>query len=175
MEAELMFRNSRVQFVALQDIPKMNLVGLTVGPFKQGETYTERFWVAACLERAGVVALAEEYRLSFNQLSKIHWLHIMKEEGRLPPLPQNFYFLCRHLLQELSESIDSREEYLDALSFFESIIEIRTREIVNMALMDLAKPPEELTEMEKAFYLKIRKDISLLKNKLQGKMENERG
>ena len=51
------FSNTLVRVIALRNSPEIVLVGLIVGPFREGEIYNLYYWIAENLEKEGIIKI----------------------------------------------------------------------------------------------------------------------
>ena len=121
---DFIFENTPVKVVALRDSPRIDLVGVEVGPFEEGKEYFIRFWIAKQLEKSGLVRLSEDGSISAAGLYKIQWKERIQPAYQLSPLPERFYPKLRYLLKELKEQskegIEKIREYERVKQHFNS-------------------------------------------------------
>jgi len=61
-DSDFTFENKLVSIVAMRDCSKIEIGGLSVGPFEEGQEYKVRFWIAKeldCGTRTGCVNMNE--------------------------------------------------------------------------------------------------------------------
>jgi len=164
-DADFLFDNAPVTVVAVRNSSEIDLAGLKVGPFEEGNEYEVRFWVARELEKAGIVQSREE-SLSASRLYKIQWTERIQSTGQLSSMPEDFYPRLRRLLQELKSSSKTspekmREyEYVQQLS--QDILNCRLKKIVSLASTPGQKSQiiRSLTVEEQELYERLEKIIT---------------
>ena len=164
-DADFAFENMPVRVIALRSSPKIELSGLTTGPFEEGNEYTVRFWVAKHLEKAGIARFLGE-ELNAPRLYKIQWTERIQSISQLSSLPDDFYPRLRRLLAELKASSKSspekmREyEYIQKLS--QDIVNCRLRKIISLASTPGEKSQilRNLTTEERNLYDRLEKIIN---------------
>lgn len=135
-DADFIFENESTRVVAVRNSPKIELAGLTVGPFEEGNEYDVRFWVARELEKAGIIRSREE-TLTASRLYKIQWTERIQSVSNLSSLPEDFYPRLRRLIGRLKRSSRSspekmREyEYVQKLS--KDIVGCRLKKVISLA------------------------------------------
>jgi len=110
-DVDFMFENSLFKVVADRNFPETDLVGIKVGPFKEGKEYEVQFWIAEELEKAGIVHFREEDMLDSAKLYKIHWKERIQSVRSVATLPEDFYpKLRRYLLKVKKEGTRNPEK-----------------------------------------------------------------
>ncbi|MBS7635503.1 DNA replication complex GINS family protein, partial [Candidatus Bathyarchaeota archaeon] len=134
--SDFMFENNFVNVVAIINHPKIEMVGLSIGPFEEGKDYNIRLWIAQELERDGVVKI-KEGALDATKLYRIQWTERIQAVSQLSSLPEDFYPKLRRMIEDLrSASKTSPEkmreyEYVQNLSL--DIINCRLKKIISLA------------------------------------------
>jgi DNA replication factor GINS len=164
-DIDFSFEHSTVKVVANRNCPEIELAGLSVGPFEEGNEYEIPFWVAQKLEKAGIARFREEEVLDVAKLYKIQWTERVQTAGQISKLPENFYPKLRRYLVELKENASKTPEKLRE---YEKIRHLR-RDTVNSRLkkiVSLASAPDQteqilknLTLEERLLYEKLHKFI----------------
>lgn len=135
-DADFTFENRSARVIAVRNSPKIELAGLTVGPFEEGNEYDVRFWVARELEKVGIVRRREE-TLTPSRLYKIQWTERIQSVSNLSSLPEDFYPRLRRLIEGLKRSSRSSpekmREYEYALKLSKDIVGCRLKKIVSLA------------------------------------------
>jgi len=135
-DADFTFENTSVRVTALRSSPKIELEGLSTGPFEEGNEYEVRYWIARELEKAGIARFREE-PLDAVKLYKIQWTERIQSVGQLSSLPEDFYPRLRRLLAELKDSSgrspESMREYERVQGFSQDIVNCRLRKIISLA------------------------------------------
>jgi len=165
------FLNTPVRAIALKNSPEIVLVGLIVGPFREGESYNLYYWIAENLEKEGIIKIGEENVLALEQLEKLRWLQSTQKGGALLLLPSMFYSMAKRLVIHLSESsepinIQRGERATKAL---QDLVNLRMAIIVRGALSGLAKPPANQTPEEESLYWELHRNIGEHKKAFMGK------
>lgn len=164
-DADFMFENKLVRVIANRNEPEIELVGLKVGPFKEGRDYELRFWIAQELERANIVRFPETELLDEVKLHKINWKERVQPTSKVSPLEAEFYPKLRRYLAHLEKSSQNNSDILKerekSQKTSRDIVNCRVRKIVSLA----SAPPltehalENLTPEEKTLYHKLHKTI----------------
>ena len=153
---DIEFRHSLRRMVALRDCPRIEMAGMTIGPFKAREIFQIEYSIGRILERKGVARFDEEI-LSPDMVFKIHWKENVQTPERLSSLPKYFYPMLRRLLAALEEK-GSRDPdkllvYKRLLDFSRDIVNCRLRKVVRLATISAPKQVlENLTPEERALY-----------------------
>ena len=136
-DADFIFENTPVRVVALRNSPKINLIGVEVGPFNEGNEYSVKFWIAKELEKGGVVRFPEEETLDASRLYKIQWTERIQPVSQISSLPEMFYPRLRHLLAELKRSsknnLENMKRYETMRRLSQDIITCRLKKIISLA------------------------------------------
>lgn len=156
------FLNTPVRVTALRNSPEIVLVGLIVGPFREGEIYNLYYWIAEKLEKEGIIKIGEENVLTLEQLEKLRWLQSTQKGGVLLPLPPMFYFMAKRLVIRLSKSSESLDVQRGerATKALQDLVSLRMAIIVRGALSGIVKPPANQTSEEESLYLELHRTIS---------------
>ncbi len=101
--ADFMFENTPVKIIVNRNCPAIELPGLKVGPFKEGEEQEVRFWIANELEKAGIARLRREEALDAIKLYKMHWKESVQPATQISSLPEDFYPGLRRYLKNLKK------------------------------------------------------------------------
>ncbi len=135
-DADFVFENEPTKVIAVRNSPEIELAGLKVGPFEEGNEYDVRFWVARELEKAGIVHRREE-TLTASRLYKIQWTERIQSVSNLSALPEDFYPRLRRLIKGLKRSSRSSpekmREYEYAHKLSKDIVGCRLKKIVSLA------------------------------------------
>jgi len=123
-----------VKIVANRNCPEIKLVGLTVGPFDEGNEYEVYFWVAKELASAGMVHFREDELWDATKLFKAQWKEGVQIPGQIGELPDDFYPKLRRYLMELKEQSQKQsekyQEYDRARQLARDIVNSRLKKIV---------------------------------------------
>ncbi len=169
--SDFMFENNFVNVVAIINHPKIELVGLSIGPFEEGKDYDIRLWIAQELERDGVVKI-KEGALDATKLYRIQWTERIQAVSQLSSLPEDFYPKLRRMIEDLrSASKTSPEkmreyEYVQNLSL--DIINCRLKKIISLASSSTQESLtlKNLTLEERDLYERIRRIINEWRSKI---------
>lgn len=164
-DADFLFENMPTRVIAVRSSPKIELAGLSVDSFEEGNEYEVRFWIAREIEKAGIARTREE-SLSASRLYKIQWTERAQPVSQLSSLPEDFYPRLRRLLEELKSSSKSspdkmrQYEYVQNLS--QDIVNSRLKKIVSLASTPGQKSQilRNLTVEERELYERLDKIIS---------------
>ncbi len=164
-DADFMFENTTVKIVINRNCPAIELAGLEVGPFKEGEEHEVRFWIAQELERAGIARLREEESLDAVKLYKMHWKENVQPATQISALSEDFYSRLRRYLASLKrESIkrpEKMKEYEKATRLSRDIVNCRLKKIVSLASAPAQTDQtlNNLTREERVVYESLREII----------------
>jgi len=164
-DADFLFENKSTKVIAIRNSPKIDLAGMSVGPFEEGNEYEVRFWVALELERVGIIRPREE-TMTASRLYQILHRERIQPVNNLSSLPEDFYPRLKRLVEELKSSSRSspekmREyEYVQKLS--SDIVGCRLKKIVSLACTPGQKSQvlRNLTIEELNLYEKLDKIIN---------------
>lgn len=130
------YENLLVKVIADSDHPKIELAGLTVGPFKQGNEYEVYYWVAKELVSSNIVHFRTE-ELNSTKLYKIQWRERNQIAGQISKLPEEFYPKLRRYLfkskKDLSLHPEKVREYDKAKDLAWDIVNSRLKKIVTLS------------------------------------------
>jgi hypothetical protein len=165
------FLNTLVRVIALRNSPEIVLVGLIVGPFREGEIYNLYYWIAENLEKEGILKIGEEKVLTLEQLEKLRFLQSTQKGGALLPLPSMFYPMAKRLVIRLSESTEPTNirKGERAAKSIQDLVNLRLAIIVRGALSGLAKPAANQTPEEESLYWELHRSIGEHKKAFMGK------
>jgi hypothetical protein len=172
-DIDFIFENSPIQITINRNCPQIELAGMKLGPYQEGEQYEVRYWVAHELEKAGIAHITEQERLDIRKINNIHW----KESGivharQLSTLEENFYPKLRRYLTDLKRGAignpEKLREYEKVVLMSQDIVNCRLRKIVS-----LASSPEQtnqilkdLAKEERILYERLHAIINEWKNKI---------
>lgn len=170
-DADTLFENKSTKIVAQRNSPMIELVGLKIGPFEEGNEYEVKLWVAQQLEKAGLVRCREE-TLTASRLYPILHRERIQPVGSLSSLPEDFYPRLRRVLVDTKiKSKSSPEkmreyEYVEQLS--KDIVSYRFKKIISLASSESQKSQQvrNLTVEEIALYEDLDKTISGWRNQI---------
>ena len=174
------FENSIVRVVANRNCSEINLVGLNVGPFEEGNEYEVYFWVALELAKSGIARFREEERLDAAKLNKIQWTERIQAPGQISKLPEDFYPKLRRCLTELKEQMtkdpEKMREYERVKHLTQDVINSRLKKIVSIASApaQTENALRNLSDEEKFLYERLYRLINQWKTQIleyEGKSE----
>jgi len=175
-DADLAFENSMVRVIALRESPKLELAGLSVGPFEEGKEYEIRLWLARELEKAGIVRIRDE-PFDSSMLHKIHWTERIQAAGKISALPPTFYPKLRALLSSLKEGslgdAETLREYELIKRLSRDIVDCRLKKIISLASTPGHKSHivRNLTVEERDLYKKLEAIIDAWRKEILGVVE----
>ena len=171
-DADFIFENSSVRIIAVRNSPKIELVGIEIGPFEEGNEYSVKFWIAKLLEKTGTIRFLEEEMLDIAKLSKIQWTEHIQSVSQVSSLSETFYPKLRHLLSELKISsrsnVEKMREYERVKWLSQDIVTCRLKKIILLASAadPLSQVLKNLTVEERRLYEDLRKTISEWKTQI---------
>jgi hypothetical protein len=131
------FENSLVKVIANGNYPKIELAGLTVGPFEEGNEYELYFWIAQQFVEQGIAHFREEDSLDAAKLYKVVWKERVQIAGQISELPEDFYPKLRRYLANIKEEIAKQpekvQEYEKAKHLARDIVNSRLKKIVALS------------------------------------------
>ncbi len=160
------FENSLVRIVANRNSPEIKLVGLSFGPFEEGNEYEVHYWAALELDKSGIAHLREEEQMDASKLNKIQWTERIQKSGQICKLPDHFYPKLRRCLKESKEKVtndpDRMREYERTKHLARDIISTRLKKIVSIASAPAQTENilRNLTIEEKALYEHLHKTVN---------------
>lgn len=164
--SDFIFENSSVKVTANRNCPEIKLVGLTIGPFEEGNVYEIPFWVAQELEKAGIVRFREEELLDAKKIYKIQWMERVQTPSQISKLPEDFYPKMRRYLAELkkasAKSPEKMREYEKSMQVIRDMVNARLKKIVSLATANFGQTEQilkNLTCEERLIYERLRKLI----------------
>ena len=171
-DLDLGFEHSLVKVIANRNCPEIRLVGLSVGPFEEGNEYEVQFWIAQELEKAGIARFREEERLDTTKLYKIQWTERVQTAGQIVRLPENFYPKLRRFLMELKEKAsdapEKMREYEKIRQLAQDVVNARLKKIVSLASASAQTEQtlKNFTVEEKFLYTQLYKLINTWKTQI---------
>jgi DNA replication initiation complex subunit (GINS family) len=136
---------------------RIDLIGIALGPYEEGNEYEVMFWVAQELKKADIARIREE-PLNPARLYRIQWKERLQPIGEFSSLPEDFYARLRRLLDELGKSSqtspDAMREYEQIQRLFKDIVNCRLRKIISLASKSerLNQIVRNLTDEEQSLY-----------------------
>ncbi len=160
------FENSLVKIVAHRNYPKIQLAGLSTGPFEEGNEYEVHYWIAQELVEAGIAHFREDDCLDVTKLYKIQWKERVQVAGQISELEENFYPKLRRYLANIKKGIAKHpervQEYEKAKQSAWDIVNSRLKKIVALS----SGPPQtdqilkKFTSEERFIYTQLSKIIN---------------
>jgi len=173
------FENSLIKIVANRNCPEIELAGLKVGPFEEGNEYEIRYWIARELIKSGIARFREEM-LDAAKLYKIQWKERVQTTRQISKLPEDFYPKLRRYLVELKEEIikkpEKMREYEKVRQLTQDIINSRLKKIVSLASAPAQTEQilKNFTREERFLYEEIYKLISEWRTQILTNKEGEK-
>jgi len=171
-DTDFIFENSPVKVIAARNSPKIELVGIDIGPFEEGNEYSIKFWIAKQLEKAGVMRFPEEEMLDVTRLIRIQYHERIQSVSQVSSLPEMFYPKLRYLLGELKvssrNSVEKMREHEKVKWLSQDIITCRLKKIVSLASASdhIDQVLRNLTVEERKLYEDLRRIINEWKAKI---------
>jgi hypothetical protein len=135
-DADASFENKPIKVVAVRSSPEIELTGLNVGPFEEGNEYEVRYWIACELEKAGIVRPREE-TLNASRLYPILHRERIQPISNLSSLPEDFYPRLRRVLEDLKgtskSSPEKMREYERVEQLSKDIADCRLKKIITLS------------------------------------------
>lgn len=179
-DADFVYENIAVKIVANRDSPKIDLPGTIVGPFKEGQEYEVRLWVAQELKKVGIARIRMDESLDLMVLNKIHWKERVQASQKVTSVPDDFYPKLRRFLEELNEEAikkpEKRSDYEKAVNLSDDITRMRLKKIVSLASSTSKTQTSQilrsLTKEEKSIYTYLHTIICEWRNEI---LKTQRG
>ena len=173
-DADFIYQNTPVKILANRNNPKIDLPGFTVGPFKEGQEYEVRLWVANELKKAGIARIRMDDPLDLMVLNKIQWKERVQTSQKVTSVPDDFYPKLRRYLEELNEEAikkpEKRNDYEKAMNLSDDIARMRLKKIVSLASSSSKTQTSQilrsLTNEEKSIYSHLHTIISQWRNEI---------
>ena len=131
------FENSLVRVVADRNHPEINLAGLSVGPFEEGNEYEVYYWLAQELAASGIAHFREDDALDATKLYKIQWKERVQIAGQISELTEDFYPKLRRYLAgiraEIAKHPEKAQEYEKAKHLARDIVNSRLKKIIALS------------------------------------------
>jgi hypothetical protein len=162
--------------VAIRNFPKIELVGFSIGPFKEGNEYEIKFWIAREIEKAGIARSREE-SLGPSRLYQLQHTERIQPTSNLSSLPKDFYPRLRRILNELKDSSknspEKMREFEHVQRLSQDIVNCRLKKIVSLASTSGSKSQilRNLTIEENELYERLNKIINEWQSKIIWKAE----
>jgi hypothetical protein len=160
------FENSLVKVIANRNCPEIELAGLTVGPFEEGNEYELYFWIAQQFAEQGIAHFREEDSLDAAKLYKVVWKERVQIAGQISELPEDFYPKLRRYLADIKGEIAKQpekvQEYEKAKHLAWDIVNSRLKKIVALSSgpVQTDQVLKKFTSEEKSIYQQLGKIIS---------------
>lgn len=152
------YEHSPTKILANRNCQEIQLAGLTVGPFEEGNEYEVAYWIAKELEKVGIARIREEEPLDATRLYKIQWTERVQAAGQISKLPENFYPKLRRFFAELKDegakSPEKVMEYEKATHVMRDIVNARLKKIISLssAQSQTEQVLNNLTKEERLLY-----------------------
>ena len=144
------FENLLVRVTADKNYPEIQLAGLSVGPFEEGNDYEVYYWIAQELAAEGIAHFREEDLLTATALYKTQWKERVQIAGQISELTEDFYPRLRRYLSSVKAEIVRRPEkardYEKAKHLAWDIVNSRLKKIIA-----LASGPTQTDQLQRKF------------------------
>ena len=160
------FENLLVRVTADRNYPEIQLAGLSVGPFEEGNDYEVYYWIAQELAEAGIVHFREDDLLNATTLHKIQWKERVQIAGQISELEEDFYPKLRRYLADMKAEIakqpEKAQDYEKARHLAMDIVNSRLKKIITLSAGPIQTEPirRRLTFEERFIYEQLGKMIS---------------
>ncbi|MCX8153216.1 MAG: hypothetical protein N3E52_02140 [Candidatus Bathyarchaeota archaeon] len=171
-DLDFCFENILVKIIADRNYPEIQLAGLSVGPFEEGNEYEVYYWVAYELVKAGIAHFREDDCLDATKLYKVQWKERVQVAGQISELSEDFYPRLRRYLADIKSEIakhpEKVQEYEKAKHSAWDIVNSRLKKIVALS----SSPPQpdqiqkKLTCEERLIYSQLSKIINAWKGQI---------
>jgi hypothetical protein len=137
-DEDFVFNNKLTRIITVRSHPKIDVLGITIGPFEKGKEFNVKFWIAEELVKANIARFSDDEMLNSTSLHKIHWKEVQIQTGRrISVLPEFFYPKLRNHLHQLKQKVmidpASSIEYDKAVGLAQDIINCRLSKIVGLS------------------------------------------
>jgi len=160
------FENLLVKIVANRNYPEIQLAGLSLGPFEEGNEYEVHYWIAQELVETGIAHFREDDCLDATKLYKIQWKERVQIAGQISELAEDFYPKLRRYLASIKKDIakhpEKAQEFEKAKQSAWDIVNSRLKKIVALS----SGPPQteqilkKFTSEERFIYEQLNKIIN---------------
>ena len=163
------FQNSSVKVIANRNYPKIELTGLEVGPFEEGNEYEVYYWIATELVSLDIVHFREEDTLDSTKLYKIQWKERVQAPGQISELSEDFYPKLRRYLLDMQNEVAKHPTKLEPMQELDrvrhlawDIINSRLKKIVALSSGPIQSDQivKKLSPEEKLIYSQLGKIIN---------------
>ena len=160
------FENSLVRVVADRNHPEINLAGLSVGPFEEGNEYEVYYWLAQELAASGIAHFREDDALDATKLYKIQWKERVQIAGQISELGEDFYPMLRRYLAgikaEIAKHPEKAQDYEKAKHLAWDIVNSRLKKIIALSSgpVQTGQIQKKLTCEERFIYEQLGKTLT---------------
>ena len=109
-DLDFRFENSCTKIIANKNYPKIQLTGLNVGPFEEGNEYEVYYWIADKLVEVGIAHFREDSQFGASELYKVQWKERVQTAGQMSELPEEFYPKLRRYLADMRKDFAKQPE-----------------------------------------------------------------
>ena len=166
------FENLLVRVTADKNYPEIQLAGLSVGPFEEGNEYEVYYWIAQELAAAGIAHFREDDLLTATALYKTQWKERVQIAGQISELNEEFYPKLRRYLADIKAEIaqhpEKAQDYEKAKHLAWDIVNARLKKIIALSSgpAQTGHLQKKLTCEERFIYEHIGKIISEWKSQI---------
>lgn len=109
-DLDFRFENSLAKVVANKNYPEIQLAGLCVGPFEEGNEYEVYHWIADKLVESEIAHFREDSQFGASELYKVQWKERVQTAGQISELPDEFYPKLRRYLADMRKDFLKQPE-----------------------------------------------------------------
>jgi hypothetical protein len=166
------FENLLVRVTADKNYPEIQLAGLSVGPFEEGNDYELYYWIAQELAAVGIAHFREDDLLTATALYKIQWKERVQIAGQISELNEEFYPKLRRYLADIKAEIaqhpEKAQDYEKAKHLAWDIVNSRVKKIIALSSgpAQTGQIQKKLTCEERFIYEQLGKLISEWKSQI---------
>jgi hypothetical protein len=166
------FENLLVRVTADKNYPEIQLAGLSVGPFEEGNDYEVYYWIAQEFAGLGIVHFREEDLLKATSLYKIQWKERVQIAGQISELNEDFYPKLRRYLADIKAEIaknpEKAQDYEKTKHLAWDIVNSRLKKIIALSSgpVQTGQLQKKLTCEERFIYEHLGKIISEWKSQI---------
>ena len=165
-KADSCFENLPVRIVANRSYPEIQLAGLSIGPFEEGNEYEVQYWIAKELTGLGIAHFRDDFGINATKLYKIQWKERVQIAGQISELFEYFYPKLRRYLAnikaEISTNPEKAQDYEKARHLAMDIVNSRLKKIITLSAGPIQTETirRRLTFEERFIYEQLGKMIS---------------
>jgi len=166
--------NKEIKTKILEEIPEINLLTISIGPYKKGDEPKLPFWLAKVLVMEKLAEYSEDINYDIEELLKIQ--RICTEKSTLADLDKDFYIKISETIKNLRDEISNNTDFskksqilqkIDKLhTIFKEIYHRRQYKILKLASMENFNTSRlrNMTEEELILFYKLQEIINKWEN-----------